>query len=49
MILEVVLSFSSPKKKEDSYHFVISILFGGPWEIRTPDLLVANEALYQLS
>lgn len=22
---------------------------GGPWESRTPDLLIANQALYQLS
>ena len=33
----------------DDYLKMRDISNGGPAEIRTPDLLVANEALYQLS
>ncbi len=38
-----------PRLKKANFEVRLSSFFGGPYRIRTGDLLVANEALSQLS
>ena len=37
------------RSNSNNLYFEIINYFGGPWEDRTPDLVIANDALYQLS
>ena len=36
-------------KKDTHFKYLKKFLFGGAWGIQTPDLINANDALYQLS